>query len=152
MRMQFGSLASLSGLRIGHCHELWRRSQTWLRCCVAWLWCRPASTAPIRPLAWGLPHAVSVALKRQKKNKNKNKNKKPWGEDLYLAQSHCLCPRSAVPVPACGVCLGHNHSWVAVGCHYHCQVTPVFVCVLGPVKGVWSPELTVLFEGRTPSH
>ena len=25
----------LSGLRIQHCHELWCRSQTWLRSCIA---------------------------------------------------------------------------------------------------------------------
>ena len=30
MRMQVRSLASLSGLRIRHCCELWYRSQTWL--------------------------------------------------------------------------------------------------------------------------
>ena len=30
MRMQFRSLASLSGLRIWRCHELWCRSQTQL--------------------------------------------------------------------------------------------------------------------------
>ena len=35
MRMQVPSLASLSGLRIQHCHELWWRSQTWLRALVA---------------------------------------------------------------------------------------------------------------------
>ena len=29
------SLASLSGLRIRHCHELWCRSQTWLGSSVA---------------------------------------------------------------------------------------------------------------------
>ena len=33
MRVQ--SLAPLSGLRIWHCHELWCRSQTWLRSGVA---------------------------------------------------------------------------------------------------------------------
>ena len=31
MRMLVRSLASLSGLRIRHCHELWCRSQTQLR-------------------------------------------------------------------------------------------------------------------------
>ena len=30
MRLQVRSLASLSGLRIWHCRELWCRSQTWL--------------------------------------------------------------------------------------------------------------------------
>ena len=34
---------------------------------LLWLWCRWAATAPIQPLAWELPYAASVALKRQKK-------------------------------------------------------------------------------------
>jgi len=33
---------------------------------LLWLWCRPAATAPIRILAWEPPHAVGVALERQK--------------------------------------------------------------------------------------
>ena len=37
---------------------------------LPWLWCRSAATAPIRPLAWELPYAVGVALKRQNKSKN----------------------------------------------------------------------------------
>ena len=32
-----------------------------------WLWCRPAAAALIRPLAWELPYATGVALKRKKK-------------------------------------------------------------------------------------
>ena len=31
---------------------------------LLWLWCRPAATAPIRPLAWEPPYAVCVALKK----------------------------------------------------------------------------------------
>ena len=33
---------------------------------LLWLWCRPAATAPMRPLAWEPPYAADVALKRQK--------------------------------------------------------------------------------------
>ena len=33
---------------------------------LLWLWCRPAATALIEPLAWEHPYAKSVALKRQK--------------------------------------------------------------------------------------
>ena len=33
---------------------------------LLWLWCRPAATAPTRPLAWEPPYASGVALKRQK--------------------------------------------------------------------------------------
>ena len=33
---------------------------------LLWLWCRLASVAQIRPLAWKRPYAVGAALKRQK--------------------------------------------------------------------------------------
>ena len=35
-----------------------------------WLWCRPASTAPIRPRAWEPLYAAGAALKRQYINKS----------------------------------------------------------------------------------
>ena len=39
---------------------------------LLWLWCRPAATAQIGPLAWDPPYDASAALKRQKiKNNNK---------------------------------------------------------------------------------
>ena len=34
---------------------------------LLWLWCRPAATALIRPLAWEPPYATSVALEKTKK-------------------------------------------------------------------------------------
>ena len=43
---------------------------------LLWLWLRPTAVALIRPLAWELPHAMSVALKRPKKKKKKKKKKK----------------------------------------------------------------------------
>ena len=33
---------------------------------LLWLWRRPAAVAPIRPLAWELPYASGVALKKKK--------------------------------------------------------------------------------------
>ena len=36
---------------------------------LLWLWCRPAAAAPMQPLAWELPYAVGVTLKRKNKNK-----------------------------------------------------------------------------------
>ena len=33
---------------------------------LAWLWCRPAATAPIRPLAREPPFATGAALKKKK--------------------------------------------------------------------------------------
>ena len=42
----------------------------WCRSCFAVLWCRPAATAPVLPLAWEPPYAIGAALKRKDKNKN----------------------------------------------------------------------------------
>ena len=43
---------------------------------LLWLWCRPAATALIRPLAWETPYAMGAAPKRQKKKKKKKGQKK----------------------------------------------------------------------------
>ena len=43
---------------------------------LLWLWCRPAAVAPIGPLAWELPYATGVTLKRQKKKGKKEGGKK----------------------------------------------------------------------------
>ena len=64
---QVQPLAWLSGLRIQHCRELWCRLQTRLGSVLLWLWCSPAATALIQPLAWESPHAAVVALKKKKK-------------------------------------------------------------------------------------
>jgi len=63
MRSWVPSLASLSGLRMRHCRELWCRSQTRLWSCVA------MAAVPIRPLAWEPPYAAGVALKSKKRRK-----------------------------------------------------------------------------------
>ena len=42
----------------------WVKDLAWL-----WLWCRPAATAPIRPLAWEPPYAVEAALEKAKRPK-----------------------------------------------------------------------------------
>ena len=65
MRPQVQSLASLSGLRIQSCHELWCGSDL----ALLWQWCRPAGMDPIRPLAWEPPYAAGVALRDRQKNK-----------------------------------------------------------------------------------
>ena len=36
---------------------------------LLWLWCRPAATAPIQPLAWEPLYVSGMDLKRQKTNK-----------------------------------------------------------------------------------
>jgi len=39
-------------------------------------WCRPAATAPNRPLAWEPPYAIGAALEKTKKKKKKKKEEK----------------------------------------------------------------------------
>ena len=34
---------------------------------LLWLWCKPAASAPVLPLAWELPYAKGVAINRKKK-------------------------------------------------------------------------------------
>ena len=60
MRMQVWSPASLGGFRIAmSCGVGCRHGSDWA---LLWLWCRPAATALIRPLAWELTYATGVAL------------------------------------------------------------------------------------------
>ena len=80
MRLSVRFLASLSGLRIWHCHELWCRLKVRLGSGVAMLWCRLAAIALIRPLALEPPYAAGVALNI------KNKNKKIRKFPLWLSR------------------------------------------------------------------
>ena len=43
---------------------------------LLWLWYRLAATAPTWLLAWELPYAIGVALKRQKEKRKEKKGKK----------------------------------------------------------------------------
>ena len=49
---------------------------------LLWLWCRPAATALIRPLAWEPPYVAGVALK-SKKEKNEKERKNSEYYDSY---------------------------------------------------------------------
>ena len=40
---------------------------------LLWLWCRPAATALIQPLAWEPPYAAGAALKTEEREKEKKK-------------------------------------------------------------------------------
>ena len=55
---------------------------------LLWLWSRPTAAALIQPLAWELPYATDVALKRKKK-------KIELSEDMFFQftkSSECLTP------------------------------------------------------------
>lgn len=58
-------------------HHLGRETE------LAWLWCRPAALAPIRPQAWDLPYATtSAALKKSKKEKVPTVSRVSWNKEM----------------------------------------------------------------------
>ena len=44
---------------------------------LLWLWYSPVAAAPFWPLAWELPYAPGVALKRKKKEKCQSQDSNP---------------------------------------------------------------------------
>ena len=74
MRMWVQSPALLSGLRISSAVSCSVGYRLGLDLALLWHRHRLATIAPIRPLAWELPCAVSAALKRQKDEKKAKNN------------------------------------------------------------------------------
>ena len=99
MRFHVRSLASLSGLRIRCCWELWCRSKTRLGSCIAVALCRPAAVASIWLLAWEPPYAAGAALKSKSKTKqNKTKqNCLQYFPSLLYLHLPSGCRRSGAP-------------------------------------------------------
>ena len=57
---------------------------------LLWLWCRLAAVAPIRPLAWKLPYAMGVALKKKTTDQKKKKATSNWYILLMLIKTEWL--------------------------------------------------------------
>ena len=51
---------------------------------LLWLWHRLADVAPIRPLAWEPPYAMSAALKRKKKKEKEKKENSYWKKKISI--------------------------------------------------------------------
>ena len=79
---------SLSGSGIWYCLELQGMDYMLL-----WLWCRPGA---IQTLAWELPYAVGVALKRKRKKKLVNLNKSTTRSEI---ESNFKLPANKSPGP-----------------------------------------------------
>ena len=73
MRMQVPSLASLSALRIWHCHELWCMSQTQLRSHVAVAVVQAGSCSSNLTPSLGTSICCGYGPKKKKKKKEKKK-------------------------------------------------------------------------------
>ena len=63
---------------------------------LLWLWCRPAATAPIRPLAWEPPYAVDLALEKEKKIKIESGIEFPGDLVVRIHHFH-LCGLGSIP-------------------------------------------------------
>ena len=87
MRLRVWCLPLLSGLTIRRCRELCVGRRHGSDPALLWLWCRPAATAPIGPLAWEPPYAVGAApekAKRQIKRKEKHSGQSKVNTGKYF--------------------------------------------------------------------
>ena len=55
---------------------------------LLWLWCRPASTAPIGPLAWKPPYATGAAQEKAKRHTHKNNQKITVNCEMFILETH----------------------------------------------------------------
>ena len=69
MTLRVQSLASLSGLRIRHCHELWGRLQTWLGSGIAVALAQAGGYSSDGTPSLGTSICCNEALKKQKRPK-----------------------------------------------------------------------------------
>ena len=84
MRMQVQSLASLSGLRIWHCHKLWCRSQTWLRYCVAVAMVYDSTCSSYLTPSLGTSICCGYSPQKQKQKIYIYQAKDVWGREIRL--------------------------------------------------------------------
>ena len=82
---------------------------------LLWLWCRPATTAPIQPLVWEPPYTTGAALNSKKEKKKKMTNPacvSPWPNPNkntgFLSSGEC--PRYTT-LHRC------HHTSLLEGCH-----------------------------------
>ena len=86
MRMQVGSLASLSGLRIQQCPKLWCRMQTQLRSCIAMAvaWAGSCSSDSVPNLGTSRCQRCHTKKQRKKKRDRSTNNTNKLGVQTQM--------------------------------------------------------------------
>ena len=81
---------------------------------LLWLWCRLAAVVPIRPLAWELPYAVGVALKKKKRKRSGgwqcHSDPHPRSTPLRSYSCYFLAAKLEQVPLLCSPCLPHSLS------------------------------------------
>ena len=75
--------ASLRGLRIRCCHELWCRSQTQLQSRIALAVMQASSYSSYSTPAWELPYAASAVLRNKQTKLQQESKLHCWGQQGY---------------------------------------------------------------------
>ena len=106
--MEVQSLASLNGLRIRRCHELWCRSQTRPRSCIAVAVAQVGSyrSDSNSSLGTSICHRHIWKTKKTKKEKKKKKANLEvpwWYSSLRIQACHC-CGLGLIPGPRTSSC------------------------------------------------
>ena len=119
---------------------------------LLWLWCRLEAAALIRPLAWELPYAAGMALKRQQKRKKKKKSSVCWlSMAVHSNPPHVVAESKShfMVFPGWWVRFGGRVAWCPgcggwkVGLSQDCRQTCLHVTVQG-----WSPQgCQMLYRG-----
>ena len=89
MRMRVPYLASLSGLRIQCCQELWCKSNVGLDPTLQWLWCSCSCSSDSSP-SLGTSIYQGCSPKQTKKTPPKQQQNTPAWEYLYYGDWHIL--------------------------------------------------------------
>ena len=98
-----------------------------------WLWCRPASVAPIWLLVWEPPYATDAALKRQK-TEGKRKKWNVLSPALGPVDGFCKYSARGLKVYSCCLCSRYRRVFrvpSVLGCLHECG-TRVWLCLLRP--------------------
>ena len=113
--MQVWSLASLSGLRIGYCHELWCRLHVWLRSGVA------VAVAQASSYISNSTHSLGISIcQRCGSKRRKKQNKKPTLRYHFLSIRVAITTKKSQKITTVGEEEEYWHTLYIAGENVEC--------------------------------